>query len=127
MGKQWAPCGDAHGDDLYASGSSYIPEEDRWTEDPVQWVKWAPWNRYKDCEDEDGEIPEGVLDTERSVDVDEKDTNDKSVVIYIDARGTPPQDFSITLEDAQRLGFGKGCGACQIWLIGRSTQPHTQA
>ena len=38
-----------------------IPAEKRWGEDCVNWVKWAPWRRYKDAEDADGDVPEGVV------------------------------------------------------------------
>ena len=31
-----------------------VPEEERWTEDTVNWVAWAPWHRYKGDENEDG-------------------------------------------------------------------------
>ena len=37
-----------------------IPLESRWGEDCVNWVQWAPWNRYKGDEGADGEVPEGV-------------------------------------------------------------------
>ena len=37
-----------------------IPEENRWGEDNLNWVKWAPWRRYKDAVDADGDLPEGV-------------------------------------------------------------------
>ena len=41
------------------------PEEERWTEDTVNWVMWAPWHRYQEDENEDGEVPEGVQIEER--------------------------------------------------------------
>ncbi len=31
----------------------------------MAWIKGAPWCRYKDADDGDGEIPEGVPDSER--------------------------------------------------------------
>ena len=37
-----------------------IPEENRWGEDNLSWVKWAPWRRYRDAVDADGDLPEGV-------------------------------------------------------------------
>ena len=42
------------------------PFEKRWTRDSLDWVKWAPWHRYRDAEDEDGEVPEDVPAEERS-------------------------------------------------------------
>ena len=42
-----------------------IPFEKRWGEDCVNWVVWAPWRMYKNAEDEDGDLPEGVPAEER--------------------------------------------------------------
>ena len=39
--------------------------ERRWTIDTLDWVRHAPWHLYKDAEDEDGDIPEGVSAKER--------------------------------------------------------------
>eukprot|EP00973_Karenia_brevis_P076138 10575334-Karenia_brevis.AAC.1 len=36
-----------------------IPEEERWGEDNLRWVKWAPWRKYEGDEEADGEVPEG--------------------------------------------------------------------
>ena len=37
-----------------------IPEEHRWGEECVKWVNRTLWNRYKDCEFADGDVPEEV-------------------------------------------------------------------
>ena len=37
-----------------------IPIEQGWGEDNVNWVQWAPWRRYKDAVEADGDLPEGV-------------------------------------------------------------------
>eukprot|EP00973_Karenia_brevis_P049102 6810516-Karenia_brevis.AAC.1 len=36
-----------------------IPNEERWGEDNLRWVKWVPWKKYEGDEDADGEVPEG--------------------------------------------------------------------
>ena len=36
-----------------------IPEEERWSEDCVSWVRSTLWHKYKGDPEEDGEIPEG--------------------------------------------------------------------
>eukprot|EP00973_Karenia_brevis_P094081 12420629-Karenia_brevis.AAC.1 len=36
-----------------------IPKEEKWSEDNLKWVKWAPWKRYEGDEEADGEVPEG--------------------------------------------------------------------
>ena len=37
-----------------------IPIASRWGQYSFDWIKWAPWNRYKGPEDADGDIPEGI-------------------------------------------------------------------
>ena len=37
-----------------------IPEEHMWWEDCVSWVSRAPWNRYKEDDNADGDLPQGV-------------------------------------------------------------------
>eukprot|EP00973_Karenia_brevis_P018495 2535040-Karenia_brevis.AAC.1 len=32
-----------------------IPKEERWSEDCLKWVKWAPWKRHEGDEEADGE------------------------------------------------------------------------
>ena len=44
----------------YARSVKRIAEDNRWGEDNLSWVKWAPWRRYKDAVDADGDLPEGV-------------------------------------------------------------------
>eukprot|EP00973_Karenia_brevis_P039931 5512044-Karenia_brevis.AAC.1 len=35
------------------------PNEERWGEDCLRRVKWAPWKRHEGDEEADGEVPEG--------------------------------------------------------------------
>jgi hypothetical protein len=37
-----------------------VPEEERWSKDCVEWVDRVMWNRYKDDEGADVDVPEGV-------------------------------------------------------------------
>ena len=50
-----------------------MPEEKRWCDDSVNWVKWAPWHKYEDHDDQNGEVPEGVPVAERPPEVDPGD------------------------------------------------------
>ena len=34
--------------------------QDRWSADAVKWVRYVPWNKYKDDDQADGDLPEGV-------------------------------------------------------------------
>eukprot|EP00973_Karenia_brevis_P062009 8624313-Karenia_brevis.AAC.1 len=36
-----------------------IPKEEKWGEDCLKWVTWAPWKRHEGDEEADGEVPEG--------------------------------------------------------------------
>ena len=49
---------------VFARSVKRIPTEKRWDQDNLKMVKWAPWHRYRDAEDADGDIPEGVLEEE---------------------------------------------------------------
>eukprot|EP00973_Karenia_brevis_P080144 11117864-Karenia_brevis.AAC.1 len=42
-----------------------IPKEERWGDEKLRWVKWAPWKKYEGDEEADGDVPEGVNDDER--------------------------------------------------------------
>ena len=48
-----------------------IAVQDRWTQDSVKWVEYVPWNRYKDQQDADGDIPEEAADDELEEEMDE--------------------------------------------------------
>ncbi len=37
-----------------------VVERERWGDDNVNWVQWAPWNKYRDDPAEDGEVPERI-------------------------------------------------------------------
>ena len=56
-----------------------IPEEKRWGEESLKWVKWAPWYRYKDAKDADGEVPEGVPEEEEEAEKDKKRKGTSSI------------------------------------------------
>ena len=97
-----------------------IPVEKRWSEDCVAWVKWAPWNRYKDARDADGDVPEGVPVEEK---IEEGNGNK---VVFVETRHKVPRDFYIKKEDAEKHGYTQGCGGCSSWFTGLARQPHTE-
>ena len=55
----------------------------------INWVQWAPWHRYKDAGDMDGDIPEGV----EAPEVKEEGGRPKLVV---ESRDPVPRDFYIS-------------------------------
>ena len=100
-----------------------IPVERRWSEDCVSWVKWAPWNKYKDAGDADGDVPEGVP-------VEERKTEGEGVgdrVVVIDTREKAPICFYITKEIVEKHGITRGCGGCSSFYRGLGRQPHNEA
>ena len=87
--------------------------EHRWGEDCVNWVKWAPWNRYKDARDADGDLPEGVPAEEKK-----RDQGSGNTVVFVQTREKAPRDFYIRKEDAEKHGYTRGCGGCSSWFRG---------
>ena len=79
-----------------------VPKEMRWGDDCVNWV---PWRRYKDAEDMDGEVPEGVLAEEV---IDRKAP--RSAKMEVQVRSEVPRKFYITQRDAEQYGLTRGCG-----------------
>ena len=86
-------------------------------EDCVNWVVWAPWRKYKDAIDEDGELPEGVP-------AEEKREGSGPGKIVVETREQVPRDFYIRKEDAEKHGYTKGCEGCSSWFKGLSRRPH---
>ena len=99
-----------------------IPVEKRWGKDNIEWVKWAPWNRYKDARDADGDVPEGIPTEERA-----KDEATGNRTIIVETRERAPREFYIRKEDAEKHGYTRGCGGCSSWFRGLGRQPHTEA
>ena len=69
-----------------------IPFEKRWGEDCLNWVQWAPWNKYKGDIEEDGEVPEGVPAEEVRGGLD----GEAGRTVYVEVRERAPRDFYLT-------------------------------
>ena len=78
------------------------------------------WNRCKDCEFADGDVPEEVI-AEPKV-----ETADRGPV-FIETRAKAPREFYPKKEDADTFGYTKGCGGCSSWCRGLGRQPHIEA
>jgi hypothetical protein len=98
--------------------------EERWSKDCVEWVDRAMWNRYKDDEGADGDVPEGVPANEPA-----RSSGPWAgpQVIIVETKNKPPREFYIKKTDAERLGYTRGCGGCNSWHRGLGRQPHTEA
>ena len=90
-------------------------------DDSVNWVTWAPWNRYKDHGERDGDLPEGVPPEEKKENLEKGPGK-----IYIDVRSKVPMEFPIQKADGKKHGFTKGCGGCSSWFRGLGKQDHTE-
>ena len=78
------------------------------------------WNRYKDCDFADGEVPNEVI-------ADPKSETNVTGPVFIETRAKAPREFYIKKEDADKFGYTKGCGGCSSWYRGLGRQPHTEA
>ena len=108
-----------------------IAAQDRWTEDSVKWVRYVPWNLYKDDDQADGEIPEEQLvEPGQAGGGDEREegleqAGDAGQAIVVKTRKAPPRAFQIRREDAEKHGYTRGCAGCSSWFRGMARQPHS--
>ena len=86
-----------------------ISVERRWSEDCVNWVRWAAWNKYRDAEDADGDVPEGVP-------TDEVRRLQGERIVFIESRGKAPRQFHTFQQDVIKYGHTSGCGGCTCWF-----------
>ena len=99
----------------------WIPVERRWTIDSLEWVGHAPWHMYKDAEDADGEIPEGVTakDREEKKEAIEKGKDSEGKTVYVDVRERMPREFCMSRRDAERFNqYTRGCPGRNSWFKG---------
>ena len=101
-----------------------IPVEERWSKDCVEWVDRVMWNRYKDDDGADGDVPQGVPANDPT---SSSGSSSGPQVIIVETRNKPPREFYIKKTDAERLGYTRGCGGCNSWHRGLGRQPHTEA
>ena len=74
---------------LAARSVHRIPIEQRWGKDSLAWVTGVPWNRYKGCEEADGDMPEGVPAAARP----ESSAGSGDRVVFVETRAKVPRDF----------------------------------
>ena len=122
-GELWVA--DKKGEIVKVRAVKRIPKEDRWSEDCASWVKYAPWNKYKDDPEADGEIPdEKMVEARRQerMDLDGEDKTDE----LIKKKYVAPRSFKITKQDAEKHGYTRGCAGCTTLFRGSARQAHTQ-
>ena len=83
-----------------------IPVEHRWGEDCLGWAQWAPWGRYTNAEDADGDLPEGVP-------AEEPRGEPIRGIVFIETKEKAPREFYISKRDAEKYGYTRGCGGAQ--------------
>ena len=77
---------------------------------------------YKDAEDADGDIPEGVTVEEREErkDIIERAKDGEDKTISVDVGERIPREFCIPRKDAETLNQDtRGCPGCNRWFKGR--------
>ena len=98
-----------------------LTEERRWDKSSLERVRWAPWHRYKDALDADGDLPEGVEAKER------ENLGSESVgkIFYVETSARPPRAFKITHDDIGKYKPTRGCKGCTSMLgRGLANQTH---
>ena len=88
----------------------------------MEWVRNAPWNKYKEDLDADGDIPE-----DKAVEAEEvPGPSGGGGVVFVNTRARAPREFYIRKADAEKHGYTRGCGGCSSWFRGLGRQPHTE-
>ena len=82
--------------------------EKRWGEYCVRWVCWAPWRKYKDALDADGEVPEGVPSEEGK----EGDGEERKVIVNTGEKVLGEFFISQKDVDVEKHGYTRGCREC---------------
>ena len=98
-----------------------IPLEQRWCNDCVDWVTFVPWNKYKCDQDADGDVPEEKLREAREM------VKGRESPITVRLKHMAPRDFQITVKDAEKHGYTRGCPGCSSWFKGLGRQPRADA
>ena len=105
-----------------------IPFEDRWSEDCASWVRYAPWNKCQDDPEADGDIPdEKVVEATRQARLEFEADAEHQEDDLIKKKYVKPRSFKITIDDAERYGYTRGCPGCTSWHRGLARQAHTHA
>ena len=93
--------------------------------DNLKLVKWAPWHRYREAPDADGDVPEGV-ESDNEEEANPRQSGIREKIIYVDTKKRPPREFYIKPEDIEKHGKTRGCPGCSKYMGGSSaTSNHT--
>ena len=119
-GELWVA--DKNGEIQKVRAAKRIPWEDRWTGDNAEWVKFMPWNKYKDDPEADGDVPDDKLveanrKARKELDKDGEDEIMKKKYVA-------PRSFQISKKDADKHGYTRGCAGCTSWFRGLARQEH---
>ena len=88
-----------------------LPEERRWGEDNLNWVKWAPWRRYKDAVEADGDLPEGVPAGEQR-----RNEDQPGRLVVVDTRERAPGELYTAKQDLTSMGTPGVVGDVLVFL-----------
>ena len=104
----------------YTRTARRIPEEQRWQQEDLEWVRVVPWNKGADDKDADGEVPEFDFKHGPGTRLTEGEMEEiKSQV--------PPKithRAHLRKADFEKHGFTDRCGGCSAILRGLNIQPH---
>ena len=80
----------------------------------------APWRKYKDAVDADGDVPEGVP----AEDLKRNEAKPGGLV-FVNTKESTPREFYINKADADKHGCSRGCGGCSSFTRGLGRQPRS--
>ena len=99
-----------------------VPLEQRWSADNLEWVRGVRWNRGKEDDDTDGDVPEfdvthgpgrGLTRGE----MEEMATQETPSIVH---------RAHLTKKDFDKFGFTDRCPGCSAIIRGLRVQPHAE-
>ena len=99
-----------------------VPLEQRWSVHNLEWVRAVPWNKGKEDEEADGDIPEfdvrqGPGRTLTPGEREEIATQETANIVH---------RAHLTKQDFEKFGFTDRCPGCSAIIRGLRVQPHTE-
>ena len=99
-----------------------IPEQERWDPANLEWVTMVPWNRGKNDNEADGDLPQFDVKSGPGRKMDEQEVED------IRTSDTPKIVHRAHLRrgDFDKFGYTDRCPGCSAILRGLRVQPHSE-
>ena len=103
-------------DIMYVRTVRRVPLEQRWSADNLEWVRGVPWNRGKEDDDADGDVPE----------FDVTHGPGRRLTLGEMEEMATQETPSLTKKDFDKFGFTDRCPGCSAIIRGLRVQPHAE-